>query len=472
MDSLDLIRQTQAQNRLQYAEGQERQQKLETNRTQECTYQGRNADTGQAIVSNGGDIITVNAVNTNGWMKPNQAVKYNQAGINSAIDSMPRPSRPDQPPSSPGKGKIKVLFTVRDEESVSLYVGGWKKSPVKIASYAAQLFNPTFDPEIDKATINNLGGDRWIASWLVVKDEVVVDCVVKTNNGGWTLKELHPNADLRSLFYTAYGSGFTSGTSGKVRNLGFGMWTTNSNELVSESITSNVAISNASGSHGYWYREQLETEDYTYQKRIEPQREQIEEIGKTYVLPERSELLSSLSDNTGVRYTFHFQECGAFLVNSDLSQSYGFRRNITSESNNAVYNDSGIYLFKKSGLDQRLGPQPNLDTLVFVNPSYGFFNAKTTNWIGEKIYRIPLFNSETGFNFASVAGVLDAKFKSSQRIAIAELEFGETEGEQSSVLENDQNGVKQKRTFRETVYPLKPGLDLEKTRVLSASYHP
>ncbi|MBW4422272.1 MAG: hypothetical protein KME13_24165, partial [Myxacorys californica WJT36-NPBG1] len=386
------------------------------------------------------------------------------------------------PPSVIGKGRIKVLFTVREEGSVSLYVGGWKKSPVKIATYAAGELNPSLDLEIDKATINNLGGDRWIASWLVLKDEMVVDCVVKTNSGGWTLKELHPNADLRSLFYTAYESGYTpSRTSPNVRNLGFGMWTTNSNELeTSEPIISNIAITNRTGLHGYWYREQLQSEEYNIKRRIEPKREQIEASGKTYVLPERAEILSTVSDNTGDRYTFNVQESGAYLVNSDLSQSYGFRRNVTSQSNDAVYNDSGIYLFNKSAADLRLDSRPNLDSSIFISFSYGFFNPKTANWIGEKLYRIPLLSSSDAesegdnFNFASVAGVLDAKFKSSQPIAIEEVEFGETDPEQTpeNVFESGQNGVKPKRTFSEVVYPLKPGTDPEQTRVLSSSYHP
>jgi hypothetical protein len=449
-DPLQLIRQTQAENRLQYADKQERQQRIDQQRSKSYTYQGYNAETGQSIINNGNDSINVNAVNTNGLIKPNQAVKYLQGGSSNSIDQTPRPKRTEDQSASSVSGKIKVLFTIAEADSLSVYVGGWKQSPVKLATYQNQGIN--------SPVLNNLGGDRFIASWLLVgADGTPIDVVVKTNAGGWTLKELHPDTDIASLFRTFDGQYLG-------RNLGFGVWTF---ETRGQQIGTFPDV-RFNSVRGVWYRETLHSEDYAERILDTDQYEENTVQGKVFVLPERSETVSIFErlPNTGAdQSTFQrtVLTANSFLINSDRSRSYGYRRHFSQTLQQvSIQGDSGVFLFGLEN-DRLLLPGSFTDAgFTQLEAESALNSLASVNWVGEKLLTVPVFLNGNTRNFERDQ---PAKFRQAIDLTVVESDF-------ASIEDSGFVQIPESRRFKAKIYPLKLGLNPEKTTIFTASYHP
>jgi hypothetical protein len=454
-DPLQLIRQTQAENRLQYADKQERQQRIDQQRSKSYTYQGYNAETGQPIINNGNDSVNVNAVNTNGLIKPNQPVKYLQSGNQSSIDAKPRPKRTEDQTTSSVSGKIKVLFTIAESDTLSVYVGGWKTSPVKLATYQNQ--------GISSPVLNNLGGDRFIASWLLVgADGTPIDVIVKTNSGGWTLKQLYPDANVNALRDPGNFSELG-------RNLGFGMWIS----AIDNPTTGPLSDTRGTGQRGYWYDEQLQTADYSnrfQQLGLNAEQEHANDdeytlTGQTYVLPNRAEEWSEYAKHDGKNYTETRQRSEVFLVNSTLTQSFGYRNHYVYQlGSDGTQARSGITVFGSSDRLLVAGSKfTSRDFLGLYSDVEGIHSLQpfNTNWIGEKLYRVPVFVDGTG-ETGNFLFDQPSKFTKTQHLVIEELEFGS----------DGPIGVKQARTFKADLFPLRASLDPAKTSLYSISYHP
>jgi hypothetical protein len=452
-DPLQLIRQTQAENQYRYAEQQDRQQRIDQQRSKSYTYQGYNAESGQSIISNGDDSINVNGSNTNGLIKPNQSVKYLQSGNQNTIDQMPRPKRTEDQTTSSVSGKIKVLFTIAESNSLSVYVGGWKSSPVKLATYQNQGIGTPY--------LNNLGGDRFIVSWLLVDSNgTPIDVVVKTNAGGWTLKELHPDTDIASLFRASDGRYLG-------KNLGFGVWRF---ETLGVQVGSPPDVTSNS-IRGIWYRDILRSADYLDRVTTTDQYEDSLSEGTIFLLPSRAESvsISSRIPGSGADQSAFYRNVltsNAFLVNSPLTRSYGYRNHTTQTSANGrqlqIQGDSGLFLFKQLTEQMLLPGVFDDNDFRQLTDNSAVNSLVSVNWVGEKLLSVPAFLDGTTLNFAFDQ---PAKFKSTIEVTVVESEF-------APVVEIEGFQIPESRRFKAKIYPLKSGLNPDKTAIFAASYHP
>lgn len=462
-DAISLLKQQQADNRQRYAQQQAQRKQTENL----YHYIGYDADSGMAIVSNGSDTKTGSRT-TNGLIKPNQPIKTLQAGTRMNIDSMPAP-KPQAKPETTVRGKIKVLYAVEKDEKLSLWVGGWQAKPVKIADYPS-------DVTISNATINNLGGDRYVASWQLRQDGKI-DLITVANGQTWRFSDTgeHNTAE-------------TPLTPDRYENLGFGFWIYRFSDPANSSIqTESVPYGskttsrfNNTGKVGYWLKTEFDSRPYRdqgsrfYENYLPPDRESYYSIG-TYqnsfqefipFLPGKfAENTSSLnsysrSSSNGTTDTYANQgtETTPLLINDRLTQAYAIRV-VGSDYVRGVTDDSAVdrrYLLLGEAEQTPLRPLTSEGVRI---------TRSLINWIGEKPYRTDLDSFSRTITVKDTNNrdveVLENRVNPNGSVSIEQLEF-----QAGAISDNSP----EPRKFKSKLYGL-PN-DLERSQILSATYHP
>lgn len=444
MNAIDILRKQQAMNRSSFAE---RKVGIPP-----VLYRsiGFDAETGMSIVSNGSDIVSASR-NTNGAIKPNQSVKTTQAGSRAVIDSMPAP-KTRKLTTATQRGKIKALFlTYRGgiesaDGTVSLWVGGWRSNPIKIAEYPRnqEQFTNIINP-----SINNLGGDKWIASWEFItrnsrnsQQIIEQDWVTRSNSGTWRFSELDIAEDLRL------------GTL-EITHHGFGYWTFKAFDLP----ISNGIQSSQTGITGYWIKDEAVTQPWSSQSSgtVDDNSSSSEQSIAFY--PGRFETLRTTTRTKATTSPFtretysSWDEATVFLISDRLNQSLvkrrkGWNLSITSEQTNVQnYQDpiSGYWQFGEE--DQQLqGFDPFEIDYALVELQQ--LVANHANWIGQKLF----ICNEGSQSF-------EVRFKSGGNVQVVSKEI--------VADSEDLQLTRQIKSFNEKVCPLKPGADIQ-----AVSYHP
>jgi hypothetical protein len=419
MDAIDILRKQQAMNRLSFA-----------GRKAEITpalYRsiGFNADTGMSIVSNGVDTVSAGR-NTNGAIKPNQPVKMTQAGGRTVIDSMPSP-KVRSSSTTAQQGKIKALFITYQggvdsaDGTMSLWVGGWRSSAVKIAEYP---YNSSRFTRIENASINNLGGDKWIAAWEYFTTDgqqtFEQDWITRSNSGTWKFSEAELGRELRLDELT-------------IEHHGFGFW---SFKMLDRAIEIGLGSSQI-GITGYWLKDEVETKPWSRQDNgtLEEASLSIEESIALY--PGRFELFRSFTQGVRTSSSARVEQGKIFLINDQYTQSFGAQFKVAVNSSVSLFDPScGYWLFSEA--DQQL----NFNTEDDLFPPAQLAPNRHHNWIGNRLYR--------------VEPPAQSIYRSGGDVQVLAQEF---DAEEESLL-------RQARSLKSYLHPLKPNAD-----VLALSYH-
>lgn len=202
-DPLELLRLRQASNRLNYAESTVQQRKKATQQSPEFRYVGHDADQDQHLIEDdSGNIVPAFKNNTNGLILPGQRVKTANVKSYTSIDqrSKPKPQPIEKPKRTIKASKLKILYSVQDEESLSVYVKGNITKPILIATLPANT-------EILLGTVASLGdkAEDYRAGFLSKVGDV------------WTIY------DLSAIEYT-YSSLEYPGIKNGLDCLGHGFW--------------------------------------------------------------------------------------------------------------------------------------------------------------------------------------------------------------------------------------------------------
>lgn len=451
MDAIDILRKQQAQNRSNFAE-----RKVEVS---PALYRsiGFDAETGMQIVSNGSDTVSASR-NTNGAIKPNQPVKTTQAGSRAVVDSMPSP-KTRKSTTATQRGKVKVLFTTyqggidSSDGTISLWVGGWRGNPVKIAEYPN---NQSRFTNIISPSINNLGGDKWIASWEFItrntrnsQQIIEHDWITRSNSGTWRFSELDVAEDLRLDTLV-------------IEHHGFGYWTFTAFNPPVSNIEIDRIQSSQTGITGYWIKDETATQPWSSQSSginvgtsLRESTSSSEQSIAFY--PGRFETLRTATRQKITNSPFTREEYSAwdqatvFLISDRLNQSLVKRRkgwNLSNTNESTVvqnYQDpvSGYWRFGEE--DQQLQEFDPFQ-IDYALIELQQLAASHANWIGQKLF---------------VCSEIPQQFRSGSKVRVTSKEFGLDESDYQTPL------TKQIRSFKESVFPLKPGAN-----ILAVSYHP
>jgi hypothetical protein len=419
MNAIDILRKQQAMNRLSFAG-----QKAEVT---PALYRsiGFDAETGMQIVSNGSDTIGAGR-NTNGAIKPNQPVKMTQAGSRTVIDSMPsRKARKST--TAIQQGKVKALFITYQggidsvDGTMSLWVGGWKSNAIKIAEYP---YNSSRFTRIENASINNLGGDKWIASWqFITRDGQQIfeqDWITRSNSGAWRFSEADLGKDLRLDELT-------------IEHHGFGFW---SFRMLDRAIEIGLG-SSQTGITGYWLKDEVETKPWSRQDNgtLEEASLNIEESIALY--PGRFELFRSFTQGIRTSSSARVEQGKIFLINDQYTQSFGAQFKVAVNSSVSLFDpDCGYWLFSEADQQLKFNTEDDLFPPAQLAPN------RHHNWIGNQLYRVEL--------------PAQSIYRSGGDVQVLAQEF---DAEDESLL-------RQVKSLKSYLHPLKPNAD-----VLALSYH-
>lgn len=157
--ALDLLRREQAANRQRFAQKLTATQRTNLKRDKPYTFVGRDADSGNAVVAQAGQVVNAGEITSNALIKPGQSVRVLVAGGKVTVKQLPkRLEQPKPVQQAKQSGKIKILFSKVVGTERVFYVGGWQKTLKKVRTFPVET-------PIYSASVDNLGGDRWIANF-------------------------------------------------------------------------------------------------------------------------------------------------------------------------------------------------------------------------------------------------------------------------------------------------------------------
>ena len=242
VDPIDLLKQQQAENRVSFVTDQ---QQRSAPKQDLYRYVGFDAETGMAIVSNGTDTVQAGRI-TNGAIQPNQPVKTVRSGSRAVIDSMPSPKAIVAPTPPTLTGNIKVLYLQQGEDGkVQVVVGGWKQ-PKMVAEYPGGT-------GIAKARINNLGGDKWIASWVYYLPTGETDIVTYEGSREYRFSDTDEGKEWIASDWRKVRVNLVEGFDYGLFNYGFGMWRYQIGSYVDLVTTKTAPLKT-----GYWLKDKAE----------------------------------------------------------------------------------------------------------------------------------------------------------------------------------------------------------------------
>lgn len=413
MNAINILRQQQAENRLNFAE-----RKAEIS---PALYRsiGFNAETGMQIISNGSDTVSASR-NTNGAIKPNQPVKTTQAGSRAVVDSMPSP-KTRKSTTAPQSGKIKALFITYQgglesaDGTMSLWVGGWKTNAVKIAEYP---HNSSRFTRIENASLNNLGGDKWIASWQFItrngQQRFEQDWVTRSNSGTWRFSDAELGKELRLDELT-------------IEHHGFGFW---SFRMLDREIEIGLGSSQI-GITGYWLKDEVETKPWSRQVNatLEDVSTNIEESIALY--PGRFESFRSFSQENQTSSSGRVEQGKIFLINDQYNQSFGAQFKVSVNSSVSFFDpDCGYWLFSEADQQLKFSTEDDLFPPAQLAPN------QHHNWIGNRLYR--------------VEPPAQSIYRSGGDVRVFVNEFDS----------EDESLIRQVRSLKSYLHPLKPNADV------------
>lgn len=153
-DALKLLRQEQAANRDRFARKHIATQRTNLKRHKSYTFVGRDANSGNAVVSQNGQVVSAGEITSNALIKPGQNVRVLMAPGKVTVKQLPKRGVATKKRNQPERiARLKWLAIIHKGNDLEFYLCGARSAPKKVFTF--RNFLETIPLTIDPSSIHS-----------------------------------------------------------------------------------------------------------------------------------------------------------------------------------------------------------------------------------------------------------------------------------------------------------------------------